>query len=229
MAARIVSIAVAALLTMHAAARADTLRLSAAGGDFAVPLSSMRTLRFQSTLRQRYDFSCGSAALATLLTHHYGHPVGEDAVFAAMYVNGDQQKIRREGFSLLDMKRYLESIGFAADGFVQPLDKLAGAHLPAIVLISDHGYHHFVIVKGLRGDRVLLGDPSAGTRAVPRATFEAMWVNRLLFVVHNRRELARFNDDADWLAAPAAPLAAGIDRSGLGNLTLPGAHGAGAF
>ncbi|WP_233556487.1 C39 family peptidase [Noviherbaspirillum sedimenti] len=208
---------------MLAASLADAAKLhfSGIGGGYSVPVTSMKESRFSSTLRQQYDFSCGSAAIATLLTHQYGVPVTEEMVFQTMYEHGDQAKIRREGFSLLDMKRYLAAYGFTADGFTQPLDKLVEAGLPAIVLINDKGYHHFVVVKGLRDGRVLIGDPATGTRAVERASFEASWVNRVLFVIHNRQEQARFNLVADWGAAPRAPLAAGVRREGLESVTLP--------
>jgi hypothetical protein len=132
-----------------------------------------------------------------------------------MYAHGDQAKIRREGFSLLDMKRFLQTRGFDADGFRQPLEKLREEGLPAIALITENGYHHFVVVKGMERDRVLIGDPASGTRAVPRATFEAQWQQKLLFVVHNRVDLARFNQAADWRAAPSAPLASGLVRDAL--------------
>ena len=192
------------------------------GGDVRLPITSIRQARLAGTLLQQYDFSCGSAALATLLTHHYGLPTSESVVFEAMYSQGDQAKIQREGFSLLDMKRFLQSLGFEADGFEQPLDKLLEARVPAIVLINDNGYQHFVVVKGLRGERVLIGDPASGTRAVARAAFEASWKSRLLFVIHNRMDAARFNLLADWRAAPQAPLAAGISRDSLGGVTLSG-------
>src|SRR6187549_1866665 len=109
------------------------------GGSFSIPILSLREARYASTIRQQYDFSCGSAALATLLTHHYRFPVTEDVVFEAMFRNGDQAKIRVEGFSLLDMKRYLEAQGFEADGFQEPIEKLAAANMPAIVLINEGG------------------------------------------------------------------------------------------
>src|SRR5690606_15568794 len=120
----------------------------------------LKEARFRTTLPQQYDFSCGSAATATLLTFQYGYPVSEEDVFVQMYRNGDQRKIQTEGFSLLDMRRYLESQGFTADGFELPLDKLLEEGLPAIVLLNDRGYRHFVVVKGLRDGRVLLGDPA---------------------------------------------------------------------
>jgi predicted double-glycine peptidase len=209
-------------------ASAGKLHFSGIGGAYSVPVTSMKETRFRATLRQQYDFSCGSAAVATLLTHHYGIPVTEAMVFQSMFESGDQAKIRREGFSLLDMKRYLATHGYAADGFALPLDKLAESGLPAIVLINEKGYYHFVVVKGMRDGRVLIGDPATGTRAIDRAAFEANWVNRLLFVIHNRREQARFNQVADWNAAPRAPLAAGVQRGGLEHVTLP-KLGAGDF
>lgn len=204
------------------AARAGTLDLAVLGSaGFRVPAASMKEVRFRTTLRQQYDFSCGSAAVATLLSHHYAYPVSEQQVFVQMYARGDQPRIRREGFSLLDIKRFLATRGFPADGFRLPLQKLADAGVPAIVLLSENGYHHFVVVKGLRDQRVLIGDPSGGTRSLPRAHFEEMWNNHLLFVVHDHPGPVRFNDAADWRGAPAAPLADVIDRRGLDLLTIP--------
>lgn len=192
-----------------------------AGTRFNVPLSSMKELRFQGTLRQQYDFSCGSAALATLLSFHYGRQMSERAVFESMFAAGDQQKIRREGFSLLDMKRFLATLGYRADGFKQSLDKLAEAGLPAIVLVSINGYHHFVVVKGVAGDRVLVGDPAMGTSAMPRARFEKIWTNGLLFVIYGAAAPPVFNAAADWRAAPRLLPADGLDRRGLDLLTMP--------
>ncbi|MEO6353321.1 MAG: C39 family peptidase [Burkholderiaceae bacterium] len=202
-------------------ADAGMLELAGIGGKYTVPVTSLKEARFKSTLRQQYDFSCGSAAVATLLTHQYDYPVSEQAVFEEMFARGDRQKIQKEGFSLLDIKLYLEAHGFKADGFEQPLQKLIDSHFPAIVLIAEKGYHHFVVIKGLRDGRILIGDPSNGTRAISRKSFESIWVNKLLFVIHNKQELAKFNDNADWRVAPRAPLAEGINHDGLANVTLP--------
>ena len=191
------------------------------GARFALPVVSLKEARFQTTLRQQYDFSCGSAAVATLLTHHYAYPVTEQFVFEQMFVRGDQAKIRREGFSLLDIKRFLEAHGFQADGFTLPLEKLAETGYPAIVLLSEKGYNHFVVVKGLDAGRVLIGDPAGGTRAISRSSFDAMWQSKLLFVIHDRAGPIQFNAAADWRVAPRAPLASGINRNGLDLVTVP--------
>lgn len=191
------------------------------GAQFRVPVKSMRELRFSSTTRQQYDFSCGSAALATLLTYHYDYPISETVAFKAMWDSGDQAKIRREGFSLLDMQRYLGSIGFKADGFAVPLQKLFDSKLPAIVLISEKGYNHFVVIKGADDGRVLLGDPSSGTRSITREHFESIWPTRLLFVIHDAPGKPAFNSELDWRAAPRAPLAESVTRTAIDMTTLP--------
>jgi len=206
----------AALLATPACVRAGALDLQG----MQVPVTSIKQLRFQQTLHQQYDFSCGSAALATLLTYHYGIRVTEQAVFEQMYQHGNQAKIRAEGFSLLDMQRYLANRGMRADGFELPLQELIKAALPAIVLITEKGYRHFVVIKGASDGRVLIGDPASGTRALAVAAFEAIWMNRLLFVIHDVPGQPGFNASADWRAAPRAPLAAGIDRSSLAGITL---------
>jgi predicted double-glycine peptidase len=191
------------------------------GGAYSLPVTSMKAARFRAMVHQQYDFSCGSAALSTLLTYHYGFKVTEQTAFEEMYARGDQLKIRREGFSLFDMKRYLENHGFQADGFEAPLDKLESAGIPAIVLINENGYNHFVVVKGVREGRVLVGDPSGGTRAMTQVAFESLWTNGILFVISNRQELAKFNVAAEWNAVPRAPLASGISREGLAGLVIP--------
>ena len=192
-----------------------------AGGDYRLRITTLKEERFRNTIHQRYDFSCGSAAVATLLTYQYGFPVSEQTAFAQMFAHGNRAKISKEGFSLLDIKRFLGALGFEADGFIAPLQQLQQANLPAIVLVNEHGYHHFVVVKGMLAGRVLVGDPARGTRSIPLAEFEKAWTNHLVFVIHNRRNLAIFNSRDDWRVAPMALLAAGIDRRGLYGVVMP--------
>jgi uncharacterized protein len=193
--------------------------LPAQVGMYSVPVTSLKEMRlraaFRTTIRQQEDFSCGSAAIATLLTFHYQSPISERAVLEAMYAKGDQAKIRREGFSLLDMKRYLESRGYRADGFKVPLDMLAQKTTPAIVLVRDNGFNHFVVVKGLHEGKVLIGDPALGTRTMARAEFESRWQNGLVFVIHNQPGVAQFNNADHWALGPRAPLEQAVSHENL--------------
>lgn len=189
-------------------------------------LKELKLMRaFSRTWHQRFDFSCGSAALATLLTYQYNQPTDEMSIFTAMFEIGDQAQIRSKGFSLLDMKRYLEHRGYVADGVQAPLDILAQAGIPGIALISDHGYRHFVVLKGVESGRVLIGDPALGTRVMSRKEFERAHVGNLFLVIRSHRERAQFNATADWNYMLKAPLASGVDRGTLALeiLTVPNA------
>lgn len=176
-------------------------------GAVGVSVQSIKERVFRNTVRQRYDFSCGSAALATLLTYHYAEPTTEEQAFKAMFADGDQERIMKLGFSMADMKRYLARLGFEANGYRVPFGKLAELGVPAIVLLNHQGYRHFVVVKGMDADRVLVGDPALGTRALPRKEFEKMW-SGVLFVILNRKRQgqASFNQPAEWRLREPAPL-----------------------
>jgi len=194
--------------------------VSIPGSSMTVKVTSLKERQFRSTVRQRYDYSCGSAAMATLLTYHYHDPVSEDQVFQAMWEAGDQQKIQREGFSLLDIKRYLENHGYSADGYEASLDKLMEVGIPAIALIRDNGYNHFVVVKGVTKSQIAVGDPSLGARVIPRAQFEKMLLNRILFVINNARDRAVFDAAQDWHVREKAPLGLAAGPGDLSNATL---------
>ncbi len=192
-----------------------------AGGYSAeIRITSLKERRFLTTVRQQYDYSCGSAALATLLSFQYQNPVSENEVTQEMWSRGNQKKIRREGFSLLDIKEYLQANGYSSNGYVASLDKLVEVGIPAIALVNDHGYNHFVVIKGVQKDKVLLGDPSAGTRVMPRELFEKMRVNGILFVIIGKREQVVFNAERDWKTRPDAPLGTAISPDNLANVTL---------
>ncbi len=210
-----------AMALLALAAPAHAIDLGMGGLNVKVPVRTIKEARMATVTRQQYDFSCGSAAVATLLTYHYARPVTEQAVFDQMFRDGDHAKIRAQGFSLLDMQKFLLSRGLRADGFKLPLAKLIEAKLPAIVLISDKGYNHFVVIKGAADGRILLGDPSVGTRAMSLERFHEIWTNKLLFVIHGYKGMPEFNGAADWRGAPIARLDDPVNRPALDLATLP--------
>lgn len=173
--------------------------LSLGGNEFAMPVRSMVERRYSTVIHQRYDFSCGSAALATLLHYHYGDPQTEQSIFLGMWRDGDQSQIRRLGFSLLDMKRYLNARGLAADGYQVNLAQIQSAGIPGIALINMNGYRHFVVIKGIENGQVLVGDPSLGIRLIGVREFQKMW-NGVIFVVNGNAERAKtsFGRDSEW-------------------------------
>lgn len=193
---------------------------TAVGGVFGVPVTSMRELRTARVVMQQYDFSCGAAAVATLLSFHYNLPTQEQTIFKAMYDRGDQESIRERGFSMLDMKTYLESLGYHADGFRLKLDRLKAIAVPVITLVDINGYKHFVVVKGMEDGRVLVGDPAYGASVMEEEYFESIWSGTVL-AIRDRPQEARkqFNQLVDWKVRPRAPVARGLPRDGISAFT----------
>lgn len=168
-------------------------------GDVAsVHVTSLRDMPFRTVVRQQYDYSCGSAALATLLQHHYGRPVGEAEIFRAMYAAGDQAKIQKLGFSLLDMKHYLAKQGIRAEGYRWTARDIERSNAPAIALIQRGNYRHFVIIKGVRAGKILVGDPTQGIKLYPVADFLKVW-NGVVFVADAKSgPRPAYNRDEEW-------------------------------
>lgn len=141
-------------------------------------VKSMKALRDTNVVRQRYDYSCGAAALATLLRYGFGDPATEQDVLEQLFgLLTDQEKAisRKEGFSLLDLQRVAQARRFKAEGFrIEPedLDKISG---PVLVYIEPRGYQHFAVLRGVRGDRVYLADPARGNIRMPLYAFVESW------------------------------------------------------
>ncbi len=207
------------------AAKAGSLYLDIGlgGGAMSLHVESFQEQKYRNTIAQEHDFSCGSAALATLLSYNYNKPVSETAVFNDMIVNGDKKVISESGFSLLDIKRYLQRHGLDSNGFRAPLSKLETVRLPAIVLLNVRGYRHFVVLEGIVNNRVLLADPANGMRSEPIGVFESQWSGIFFLITSDVAQGQKsFNSDAKWAEAPAPPWALTRYALDLATLAQPG-------
>jgi len=198
------------------------------GGYYTVPVMTWWDIPFRSVIRQRYDFSCGSAAVATLLTYHYGQRINERQTFAAMWEKGEQAEIRRFGFSMFDMKSYLNAIGYRAEGFRMSIEQLRQTKRPLIAMVTIRGYKHFVVVKGVRDDTVLTGDPALGLNQYTLADFGEAWNGIALVILETPDKVQpSFNLAGDWGPWARAPIEeqSGL-HAGVGDLTtfLPPAY-----
>ncbi len=146
------------------------------------PVTSLLEMRHRNVVIQEWDLSCGAAALTTLLRYQHNIDVTEKEVAQKLinrqeYIdNPDLLKIK-QGFSLLDLKRYVVDIGLQGDGFGQLEFGDLLDFAPVIVPVRLEDYNHFVVFRGVAGNRVLVADPAWGNRILSRDKFEEAWID----------------------------------------------------
>ncbi|KHL72134.1 peptidase C39, partial [Pseudomonas putida] len=154
-------IALAVLLGMAGVSEAAQMPLSVLPGGAVIykPIQSIRERKFADLVQQKTDFSCGAASLATILRQAYWLDVDEQHVIEGMLAHADQDLVRTQGFSMLDMKRYVESLGMRARGYRVAPDTLHSIRIPVVVLMDIRGYKHFVVMQKVDNGWVYIGDP----------------------------------------------------------------------
>jgi predicted double-glycine peptidase len=154
------------------------------GGIFTKPVKSFKERRMTRVIPQTADYSCGAAAMATLLHYHFGHDIAEKEAILGMFEHGDQEGIRQRGFSMLDMKRFAQSRGLQVEGFqVSDVNTLKKLTVPVITLITAANYKHFVVIRKVDDRFAYLSDPSWGNRRIPLEDFGNVWSKVILVAV----------------------------------------------
>lgn len=150
------------------------------------PIRTLKELRDEGVIRQRWDMSCGAAALSTILTYDFNDKTPEAAIVVWILHRVDPVRVRaRGGFSLLELKRFAQARGYSAEGFSgMSLDDLATEKSWVITPIHFKTFDHFVVVKGIVGDRVVLADPGFGNVTMKTSRFVKIWKNGIVFVIH---------------------------------------------
>lgn len=140
--------------------------------------------KYRNIVHQAYDYSCGSAALTTLLNGYLGRKFTEKQIMDGLLKFGEYDKIvQRRGFSLLDMKRLVTALGHPSGGYKGSLDDLKKLDHPAIVPIHYANFKHFVIIKKYKDGRFFVADPALGNISFPESRFAEIWENNVMFIV----------------------------------------------
>lgn len=157
---------------------------------------SLLEQRQSLVVMQDWDYSCGAASLATLLNFQHGDPATEREIALGLmarpeYVENPFIVNMRKGFSLADLKIYVDARGYRGRGLGNmSLEELI-ERAPAMVPIMVHGSSHFVVVRGRHGNRILFADPLFGNRTMTETQFLEAWealedVGRVAFVVERK-------------------------------------------
>jgi predicted double-glycine peptidase len=149
---------------------------------------TLKELRDQYVVKQQLDYSCGAAALATLMVYYYGENTSEKEVLELLSTRleamTEEERARktRIGFSLLDLKVVAQQKGYRAAGFKLTVGQLPQLLAPVIVHVRPFGYYHFAVLRGVAGDRVYLADPGRGNLRMSIERFLDEW-DGIVFVL----------------------------------------------
>lgn len=149
-------------------------------------VKTLSEIKRKNVVFQSLDYSCGAAGLSTLFNFYLNKTTNENSVINALFQITPQQKVvERRGFSLLDLKKLVETVGFKATGYKMDMAFLRDLHAPVLVPIEFRKFKHFVIVKAVIADRVFISDPATGNVSMKIDQFEKMWTSGIGLVVED--------------------------------------------
>jgi len=165
---------------------ASAASFNAGGVRITKDVQPLSVIKRKNVVGQSLDFSCGAAGLSTLLHYYLDDPVTEQEIIERLLAIVPIEKVReRKGFSLFDLKKFSEERGYDVTGYQMDFAFLKKLDVPVLVPIRFRNYSHFVVVRGIVGDRVFLADPAAGNVSMKSDQFERIWVNGIGLVLRD--------------------------------------------
>ncbi|TLD71174.1 hypothetical protein FEM03_09725 [Phragmitibacter flavus] len=140
--------------------------------------NSWRELRDLNVVKQQMDYSCGAAALATLMKYYFDDEVSEAELLRDIFLHLTPAELKnreQEGLSLLDLQNAAERRGYQAVGVQLPFESIGELGGPVLVHLETKDYRHYAVLRGTAGDRVFLADPSRGNIRIPMDRFSKQW------------------------------------------------------
>lgn len=146
---------------------------------------SVVELRRQDTVLQTHEYSCGAAALATLMGR-FGRPETESGVLRAAFgkslpmERGPDGRPRLRALTLADLEKAARAAGFKVVSVQVPSRRAFAPTLealgPGIARMQLYGeYPHFVLLEEIRDGWVRVRDPGYGNFWLPAGQLFASW------------------------------------------------------
>lgn len=148
-------------------------------------VTSWKELRDQDVVKQEYDYSCGSGALATLMQIGFGDKVSEAQIIKLILEGKSEAEVKdieKNGYSLLDLKQAAEKKGYITAMYKLQLVHLRQLQGPVLIYIVHHELKHFAVFKRISGNRVYLADPARGNIRMSIYRFEKDWPGYILAI-----------------------------------------------
>ena len=137
-------------------------------------------MRDQGVVKQSLDYSCGPAAMATLLSYYFQVPTSEQDVLDWLERHSTQWQLpddwRQTGVSMAALAKIGNYSGLDAVGVAVNPQMLRKLKVPVIVYLEHRGFPHFSVIRGVDSlGRVQLADPSWGNQLLSQREFAKLW------------------------------------------------------
>ncbi|MEP4485339.1 MAG: cysteine peptidase family C39 domain-containing protein [Halioglobus sp.] len=163
--------------------RASASASSTRTGAYSQPLfATWIERRDRGVVKQSLDYSCGIAALATLMQLSFGIEVSEPSLLELLTSRANEWELatdwKERGVSLAILRKVANHYGIYAMGVVVSSAAFMKLQQPAIAFIDYRGSPHFTVIKPpLTDGRINLADPSWGNRILSRWQFMPMFLS----------------------------------------------------
>lgn len=156
------------------------ISITALNAQFKV--KSLKELKYKDVTQQTYEESCGASSMSTLF-NLYGVKTDEKTLLKDLKTT--------DMVNFLDLQKIALKNDFRAKGYKIDKEVFEQLTVPVIArVIRKENYPHFVVVKNLKGDFVLILDPNNGKFLMNKKEFYDSWIgqnsNYILVAVPNK-------------------------------------------
>ncbi len=161
------------------------LKIGKNGENLQKKITSWAEQRDSMVVKQAYDYSCGSAALATLINIMYHDDVSEEIVISHLLKkksNNEINNISKSGYSVLDLKNAAVDMGYKAGIYKISENKYAYINTPVIIYYEPNNEKHFAVLKKVSSKKVYISDPSRGNIRIDMMQFKKQWKGLIMII-----------------------------------------------
>ncbi|HET7716880.1 MAG TPA: cysteine peptidase family C39 domain-containing protein [Bauldia sp.] len=136
-----------------------------ASAETVKPVINWQDAKYIDVVRQRTDFSCGAASLATLINGYFGKKFTEQQILkiARARYSVDEWRVKEKvGLSVEDLAFIAHKLGFASEAAAIGISGLLQIKGPVVIHVNTGNYLHFTVFRGVKDGSILLADPVLG-------------------------------------------------------------------
>lgn len=148
-------------------------------------ITSWSQLRDSLVIKQEYDFSCGSSALATLINLKYYQNLSEESIIDLIIKDKNQDQINDisiNGYSLLELKHAAINLGYNASIYKISFNKATQLNEPVIIYYEPYGEKHFAVLKKIFNKKIYIADPARGNIRISFFKFKQEWKGTIMII-----------------------------------------------